>query len=202
VAFIILMAGTGMTGAEILEAQGQLILKANGASESELKFQRDIQKKLMQIIAQEKDEKVAQTKLVAALKEGLASLPEAERKALGDSEGELAEGAISQFNSTWFRSFLHYDPRSALRQVACPVLAINGEKDLQVPARVNLAEIDMALKGAGNKHVKTVELPGLNHLFQPCKSGSPSEYASIETTIAPEALKTIGDWILETTGVK
>jgi uncharacterized protein len=82
------------------------------------------------------------------------------------------------------------------------VLAINGEKDLQVPAKENLAEIEKALRAGGNRDVKTVELAGLNHLFQPCKTGSPSEYAAIETTIAPEALKTIGDWIAEHTRVK
>ncbi len=82
------------------------------------------------------------------------------------------------------------------------MLAINGEKDLQVPSKENLAEIDKALKAGGNRNVKTVELAGLNHLFQPCKTGSPSEYASIETTIAPEALKTMGDWIVERTSTK
>jgi pimeloyl-ACP methyl ester carboxylesterase len=199
VAFIVLMAGTGLPGTEILVAQGQLILKANGASESELKLQRDAQKRLMDIIAQEKDEKAAEAKLAVALKEILAAIPESERKALGDADGGLTEAAVGRFNNAWFRSFLTYDPRSTLHSVQCPVLAINGEKDLQVPARQNLAEIEKALKAGGNRAVKTVELTGLNHLFQPCKTGSPSEYSAIETTIAPEALKTIGDWIVERT---
>ena len=107
-----------------------------------------------------------------------------------------------RLNNAWFRFFLSHDPRPTLRTVRCPVLAINGEKDLQVPAKENLAEIAKALKAGGNPKFKTVELPGLNHLFQPCKTGSPSEYASIETTIAPEALKTMGDWIAEQTGAK
>jgi hypothetical protein len=81
-------------------------------------------------------------------------------------------------------------------------IARYGEKDLQVPAKENLAEIAKALKEGGNLNVKTVELPGLNHLFQPCKTGTPSEYASIETTIDPQALKIIGDWIVEQTGAK
>ena len=65
------------------------------------------------------------------------------------------------------------------------MLALNGEKDLQVPPKENLAEIEKALKAGGNQDVKTIEFTGLNHLFQPCKTGSPSEYAKIETTIAP-----------------
>jgi len=200
VAFIVLMAGTGLPGSEILETQGRLILKAGGASESEMKKERNQQKRLIDIISTEKDEKAAEKKLATAWKEIVAAMPESERKALDATGGPLHEAAIKGFNNTWFRYFLTYDPRPTLRTVQCPVLAINGEKDLQVSAKENLAEIAKALLEGGNKNVKTVELRGLNHLFQPCKTGSPSEYASIETTIAPEALKTIGDWIVLQTG--
>jgi pimeloyl-ACP methyl ester carboxylesterase len=196
VAFIVLLAGTGLPGSEILVAQGELILKANGASESELKLQRQIQKRLIEIISSEPDEKVAGAKIAAALKEILAALPAAEKEALGEGGGQLSETNINRFNNAWFRYFLAYDPRPTLKKVRCPVLAMSGEKDLQAPSRRNLAEIAGALEAGGNRNVKTVALPGLNHLFQPCKTGSPSEYAAIETTMAPEALKTVGDWIL------
>jgi uncharacterized protein len=131
------------------------------------------------------------------LKEIRAAMSDSDRKALANNPGGLSEAAVDAFNNAWTRFFLTYDPRPTLRRVRCPVLALNGEKDLQVPATENLAEIAKALRAGGNRNVKTVELPGLNHLFQPCKTGSPSEYGTIETTIAPEALKTIGDWILE-----
>lgn len=199
VAFIVLMAGTGVPGAQILEAQGQLILKASGSSESQLKTERDIQKRLIDIISGEKDEKIARSKLAAAVKGILAGLPDSERKALGGKLGALSDAALDGFNNAWFRFFLTYDPRPTLRTVRCPVLAINGQKDLQVPPKENLAEIDKALRAGGNQNCTTVELPGLNHLFQPCKTGTPSEYGTIETTIDPAALKTMGDWILEQT---
>jgi hypothetical protein len=77
------------------------------------------------------------------------------------------------------------------------VLALNGEKDLQVSSVENLPAIEKALKKAGNKSVKTIELPGLNHLFQHCKTGLPEEYGNIEETFSPEALKIISDWILD-----
>ena len=77
---------------------------------------------------------------------------------------------------------------------------MNGEKDLQVPPKEDLAEIAKALKKGGNTRVTTKELPGLNHLFQTSKTGAVSEYAEIEETIAPEALKVIGDWIVDVTG--
>ncbi len=199
VAFIVLLAGTGLPGTDILLAQGRLILKANGASQSELKSQERLQTMLFRIMDEEKDEKSVRSKVAAGLKEFLAALPESDRKALGDSDSALSETTIGQMNSPWFRSFLHFDPRPVLRKVRCPVLALNGEKDLQVPPKENLSEIAKALKAGGNGNVKTVELPGLNHLFQPCKTGSPSEYAAIETTIDPQVLKIIGDWIVERT---
>jgi uncharacterized protein len=199
VAFIVLMAGTGLPGTDVLRAQGQLIWKAEGLSEAELKSARDAQQRAIDIFLQEKDEKAARAKLAAAMKEVLAAMPESAKKALEES-GELSEGMIDQFNNAWFRSFLTLDPRPTLQKVHCPVLALNGEKDLQVPPKENLAEIEKALKAGGNRDVKTIEFAGLNHLFQPCKTGSPSEYARIETTIAPEVLKAIGDWIAEKTG--
>jgi pimeloyl-ACP methyl ester carboxylesterase len=202
VAFIVLMAGTGLPGIDILKAQAELISRVEGASEAELKYSRDAQQRAIDIFLREKDEKVARTKLVAAMKEILAALPEAEKKALAESGGEVSEAMIDQFNNAWFRSFLAFDPRPTLQKVRCPVLAINGEKDLQVPSKENLAEIEKALKAGGNRDVKTVEFAGVNHLFQPCKTGSPSEYAKIETTIAPEVLKAIGDWIVEHTSTK
>jgi fermentation-respiration switch protein FrsA (DUF1100 family) len=163
-----------------------------------MKQSRAIQQRAIDIFLQEKDEKVARTKLAASMKEIRAAMPEAVKKTL-DESGELSEAMIDHFNNAWFRSFLAYDPRPALRKVRCPVLAINGEKDLQVPPGENLAEIEKAVKAGGNNDVRTIEFKGLNHLFQPCKTGSPSEYTKIETTVAPEVLKTMGDWIVEKT---
>jgi uncharacterized protein len=202
VAFIVLMAGTGISGREILSDQGELILKASGATESELNLQRKAQKRLIEILDHETDEKAVRAKLASALKDLSDALPESERKTLTDAGADFTDAAINQTNNAWFRFFLKFDPRPTLRRVHCPVLALNGEKDLQVPCKRNLAEIEKALRAGGNSRIKTVELTGLNHLFQPCKTGAPSEYASIETTIAPVALEAIGDWIAEQTKVR
>jgi fermentation-respiration switch protein FrsA (DUF1100 family) len=88
------------------------------------------------------------------------------------------------------------DPAIFWKKVKCPVLALNGEKDLQVSAMENLPAIENALKSSGNKSVKIVSLPELNHLFQHCKTGLPAEYGEIEETFSPEALQIIADWIL------
>ncbi len=123
-------------------------------------------------------------------------MSEEEKKAMGDPNA-AAKAQMAQLNSTWFRFFLTYDPKTALRKVECPVLAINGDLDLQVPVKENLEAIEQALKEGGNKDHTIMALPKLNHLFQVAKTGSPAEYAEIEETISPEALKIMGDWILE-----
>jgi uncharacterized protein len=90
-----------------------------------------------------------------------------------------------------------YDPAPALRQVKCPVLALNGEKDLQVSPKQNLPVIRKALEEGGNQHAEVDELPGVNHLFQTAKTGAPGEYGEIEETMSPAAMEKVASWILK-----
>jgi fermentation-respiration switch protein FrsA (DUF1100 family) len=101
--------------------------------------------------------------------------------------------------SPWFRFFLDYDPIPALQKTTCPVLALSGEKDVQVPSKENLSKIQKAFQDGGNTDSQTVELHDLNHLFQHCPTGLPTEYGSIQQTMAPEALDSISDWVLKHT---
>ncbi|HZP18493.1 MAG TPA: hypothetical protein VFB00_11035, partial [Terriglobales bacterium] len=87
-----------------------------------------------------------------------------------------------------------------LSKLTCPVLVLNGEKDLQVPPQQNLPPIRKALEAGGNKNSEVIELPGLNHLFQTSKTGAVSEYGEIEETMSPVALEKIAGWILKTVG--
>ncbi len=199
VAFIVLMAGTGLPGEEILYLQGQAIMKAMGADEKAMKQQLDLQKRLFEIVKTEKDEKKAETRMREIAKGAVEALPESQRKALGKADA-LISAQLKAVRSPWFRYFLTYDPRPTLAKVHCPVLALIGEKDRQVPPRENLSQIESTLKTAGNHRVTVKELPGLNHLFQKCKTGAPAEYAEIEQTIDPSALAVIADWISEQAG--
>jgi uncharacterized protein len=97
--------------------------------------------------------------------------------------------------SPWMRFFLTYDPRPTLHKVKCPVLALNGEKDLQVPSKENSFAIKTSLEKGKNKNITTKELIGLNHLFQECTNGAPSEYAVIEQTFSPKALEEVLKWM-------
>jgi len=107
----------------------------------------------------------------------------------------VIQSIIGSFPVPWMPWFVKYDPAPMLEKVTCPVLAVNGEKDLQVPAEINLNAIRQALKSGGNSDVTIIEFPGLNHLFQECETGSPSEYIKIEQTFAPEALDAVTTWI-------
>ncbi len=200
VAFIVMMAGPGVNGEKILYEQGALIARAMGAPESAVTAERTNQQEMFEIVKHESDPAAAQKRLVEIGKRELGKLPADQQKAAGGEAGVAAQ--VSQINTPWFRYFLAYDPHSALKRVKCPVLAINGEHDLQVPPSQNLPEIESALKEGGNADYTVKELPGLNHLFQTAKTGAPSEYSQISETISPLALKTMGDWILAHTGQK
>ncbi len=202
VAFIVLMAGPGLTGEEILYLQGALIFEANGASEEAITRNRRQQERLFEVLKQEPDSAAAAQQLRAIMKETLDAMSDEEKQAAGIPEADvetLLDGQVRQLNTPWFRYFLTYDPVPTLQQVTCPVLAVNGEKDLQVPPEENLSSIEAALRQGGNEDVAIVELEGLNHLFQTAETGAPSEYATIEETFSPKALAIIGNWILKQT---
>jgi hypothetical protein len=194
IGFIVSLAGPGVTGQQIIIRQSEDISKLSGVSEHQIKESTEALKKRFAILRKEKDNKKAELKIIALYKENL------EKNKTSNEETEKAVNVFKeQFGAdsyTWFRYFIMTDPSIFWKKVDCPVLALNGEKDLQVSAKENLPAIEKALKSSGNKSVKTVKLPELNHLFQHSKTGLPAEYSSIEETFSPDALKIISDWIL------
>ena len=192
VAFIVMMAGPGMNGEQILYRQGALITKAGGGTDEAIAAERKTQERMF-AIAKEKNPAVAKQQMTALIDSLWAGYTDEERSKIKSKAPLYAQG--SALTSPWMRYFLTYDPIPALQKVACPVLALNGSKDLQVPPKEDLSAIETALKTGGNTDYTIQELPGLNHLFQTCTTGAPSEYGDIEETMAPIVLKTIGDWI-------
>ena len=188
VSFIVLLAGPGLPGSDIILAQTALIMRAEGVAAEDIEKVTAVSARLFAAIREEKDPAAAEArarKELAASPEGLTA--------------EMIDQRVRILLSPWFRHFATYDPRPTLAKVRVPVLALNGERDLQVPAPENTAAIRKALDAAGhNDHTVTI-LPGLNHLFQESRTGSPTEYVSIEQTFAPSALTTISDWILART---
>ncbi|WP_340153497.1 alpha/beta hydrolase [uncultured Marivirga sp.] len=194
--FIVLMAGTGIRGDELLVRQSELIGRAAGMKEVELKKARDFNRGAYAAVVNNSNDETVKQDLRKYLEESVAKNPEL-ATANGLTEQIFVDQILAQLTSPWMMYFLKYDPAEALKKVDCPVLAVIGEKDLQVPAKVNLEAIEKALKAGGNSQYTVKKLEKLNHLFQEAETGAPSEYANIEQTIAPEALELISDWILQ-----
>lgn len=180
VAFIVMLAGPGVPGEQVMYEQAAAIIRANGGGDDQVAANRAVQEKLFAIVKSDLDDAAAREKI---------------REAVGANQANMA-------GTPWFRAFVTLDPREYLRKVACPVLALNGELDLQVLPKQNIPEIEKALKEGGNKDFKASVLPKLNHLFQTAGKGTMDEYSRSEETFAPLALNTISDWILEKTTQK
>jgi len=188
VRWIVLLAGPGVKGEDILLEQSLLISRAAGQGESEIERNLDFDRKAYALVRQEKDRAALESKLDAMVQSSDLA---------GSTPAPALKAQIQMMTSPWFRFFLDYDPLPALQATKCPVLALNGEKDLQVAPKDNLPAIRKALESSGNLDFQVAELQGLNHLFQHCQTGSPTEYGAIEETMAPEALNAISAWALK-----
>jgi len=197
VRFIVLMAGTGVRGDELLLMQQDAIGKASGASEQDLKLSAEINRITYDIILENEDISVIKKKLTDYLGSAVKKLPE-NVKPEGMTDEAYIEMIINQTVNPWMLYFIRHDPAKVLEKVKCPVLAVNGSKDLQVPSKVNLGLIKSSLEKAGNKNITIEEIEGLNHLFQECTTGSPMEYQSIDQTLSPKVLDCIDNWIKKT----
>jgi len=194
IAFIVSLAGPGVIGEQIIHTQSAEINRLSGVDETEIEESVSINKKLFAILKKEEDNNKASEKMLAAYKKILIK----KKTSTEETEKSLKQiqQSLNPAGLTWFRYFIITDPSVFWKKVTCPVLALNGAKDLQVAADENLQAIEKALKSGGNRNYKTLKLEGLNHLFQHSEKGLPSEYGNIEETFSPEALKIISDWIL------
>jgi hypothetical protein len=183
-----------VSGDQLLLLQQSLIGKASGISDSDLQEARKINSGVFEIVSKSTGTEQLKTDLTGFLKQTMKDNPIA-KKPENMSDDDFVKAQVNQIANPWMQFFIKYDPAVALQKVKCPVLAVNGEKDLQVPPKENLEAIKKALVKGGNKKVTTTELPGLNHLFQECKTGLPAEYAAIEQTFSPIALGEILKWI-------
>lgn len=194
VSFIVLLAGTGIRGDKLLLLQQELISRADGVSEMEIEKSMEANARLFEMVIKSNDNNKLKADLINEINEIFTNDSTAEIRN-GMTQEEYISTQVDQITSAWMEYFLKFDPAPVLEKVKCPVLAVNGEKDLQVPPKENLTSIKNALEKGGNNKVTTIEFPGLNHLFQECETGSPMEYATIEQTFSPTALEAITSWI-------
>lgn len=194
ISFIVLLAAPGIVGTEAILLQKKLLGRVDGQSEKNLNQMDTINRETFEIAFSSKVNVDVANELTKYLTtqyvEHNIDIPG------GMNPEEYAKAQTNLILSPWGNYFLQYDPTPALANVKCPVLALNGGKDLQVPSDPHLTIIGDILNENGNKNVTTKVIPQLNHLFQTCKTGSMGEYATIEETFSPLALEEISKWIL------
>ena len=195
VAFVVLMAGTGVTGEEILYEQSALIQLAVNATKETIHQSRKFQEQMVALVTRTQDPQDAVEQLQEITKCYKAALSETQDKVTL----EHLERIATRINTDWFRYYLTFDPQTSLKQLRVPTLVLNGDLDLQVSSKQNLPAISKALEESGNKDFRVVELPRLNHFFQTCETGSIAEYEQIEETLSPTVLNLIAAWIQERT---
>jgi pimeloyl-ACP methyl ester carboxylesterase len=196
VAFIVLYAGPGMTGEQVLLTQARVIGEKSGTKPADLESEQKLLAKVYSILKKTPDNTKAGEMITRAVRaEDKKHHNDTSYKTSTDAELALQ---LQSVTSPWMRCFLTLDPAKYLQQVKCPVMAVNGSLDLQVIPEANLRAIESALLVGGNPHYTVKEFPGLNHLFQHATTGLPSEYSKIEETVSPEVLGATSDWILET----
>ena len=182
----VLLAAPGLPGEQNLLLQSGQIARASGMSDEAIEKSLEFDKKAYALGKEGKDRAALESKLIdLVISSGMAD----------SASPDEIQSQIHAMSSPWFRGLLAYDPIPVLQKIKCPVLALTGEKDLQVPAKQNLPAVRKALQDGGNKDFEATELPALNHLFQHAQTGTPREYGAIEETFSPEAMKTVSEWI-------
>lgn len=197
--FIVLLSGPAVKGEEIVIEQIRLISKAMGLRDEEISQALMEQRRVYALLNSPEDAEELERTVKEGIRENLKRMGPEERKRIPDTEAFVSSYAALQLatlRSPWTRFFLSYDPAQAHERVKCPVLALYGALDLQVSPEQNVSPLREALKRGGNGDVTIRVLPGGNHLFQQAKTGSPSEYSSLEKAFMPGFLETLSEWIL------
>jgi pimeloyl-ACP methyl ester carboxylesterase len=198
VAFLVLLAGPGISGQEIWNFQmGRNLIKPN-LSETDKALANDAVNKLNEPFAKSNDINSVMDQMktnYAAWKKNVSDDKEKDLLYANPEESFLKVAKQFQSGLYWLNYFLNYHPAENLQKIKIPVLALNGSYDIQITSKENLAGIEAALKKGGNKHFQVKEMPGLNHLFQTAKSKDQA-YEAIDETFSPVAASFTANWIL------
>ncbi len=194
--FVVLMAGPGLPISEMLLLQTEALMKASGMNESQVQLNNNLNKQAYSLIKNVQ----SQENLRKDLQELFGNFYDQNvggTNSTSERRNKFVHQQMQSILSPWFQYFIKYNPHENLAKVTCPVLALNGTKDLQVTSEENLAGIEKSLKAGNNTQFTIKKLTGLNHLFQECKTCTVEEYAEIEQTLDPILLNEVSEWILQ-----
>jgi len=198
ISFIVSLAGPGVDGRSILLEQSEYISRLSGVSESIREDNRTVMGRVYDYMIENETHESWEENVIK-----FTSTYYSSKQGNNYSEEDVERiksnvlASIPASSYAWMRYFVRSDPSSYFATITCPVLALNGGKDCQVLAEKNINAIKSGLQSAGNSQLTTMILPGLNHLFQHCTTGLPSEYNQIEETFDPGTLDLISAWILQ-----
>lgn len=196
VSFVISLAGPGVRCIDVMTLQAESIARAAGVDQAGMAMISRINRETIDILRQSADTTELRASLTAYARAHWQDYP-LQMLPPGQTKEEFFKNQINAMCTPWYQFLYKADPAVFFGKVTCPVLALNGAKDLQVDAGQNLPAISRAVRNGGNPHVWVRELADLNHFFQTSITGHPSEYAAIEETFSPVALAAISDWVAE-----
>jgi alpha-beta hydrolase superfamily lysophospholipase len=194
IAFMVLMATSGVPGDEVILEQSRLIGKKSGMTDDQITKAMMLNKSIYDILKKPIDVNEKRNQIYVILNDSFNSSTN-DFKPSETEQATLINEQIGILTSEWYMFFINHDPRTTLKNVKCPILILNGDKDLQVPATINVQAIKNTLEQSGNKNVTTKIFPNMNHLFQECTTCAIEEYSALEQTIAPKVLEEIQKWI-------
>ena len=199
VRFIILLAGPGLKGVDLLALQTKAIDLSMGVPADMVTAETELKSQIIKALISSGDTSIQFKNAWDSFLIWKKNTKPEIVSTMGLNADPTARDFIRSFqeglNKPWMLYFLQTDPADYIVKLKCKVLALNGSKDIQVVADPNLAAIDSALKKSGVRVYSTQKLPGLNHLFQHCKTCTIQEYGQLEETFSPEALQIMGDWL-------
>lgn len=187
--FVVMLAGPAVNIWQLMARQNYDVLKSNGIPEDIAKRYAQLASKTYKTLNDKKssiDDKKAKVRTI---------MNEMEKLAPSGYDEETLQANLDELFTPWMSYFIDFNPQDYLCKVKVPVLALNGDKDVQVYSKDNLAGVEKAMKKAKNSNYQILELKGLNHLFQKCIFGSPNFYGRNEETFNEDAMKTIAEWI-------
>jgi pimeloyl-ACP methyl ester carboxylesterase len=198
--FVVFLAAPGVRTSMLMDEQNEAYMASLGISQEAIDKYKPLYSNIARDIIYGKDSAQVYAALKQHLEQWLKQTDSATVMTTTEihddaSKEEFLDAAMASYTNKWYRFFLSYDPKPNLEKMHCKVLALNGDKDIQVVSRPNLAGIRIGLSKGKSKDVVTKEMKGLNHLFQTCTKCTLEEYGELEETFSPTALAFIVDWL-------
>lgn len=195
IAFVVMLAGPGISGEEVLLSQIKKIQKVEGQKRKIARRVLKDSRESFRILKKYDDKEKAAKVLTQYFDKRSARIPEKLQPLYGYDERSV-EAKIAAYNKDWFRYFLTFEPEDYLKDIDIPLLALFGGKDVQVISKDNARAVNRIARKYNKDNFLVKTYANRNHLFQEAKTGSISEYAQISETIGEEVLKDITEFII------